>query len=160
RRRAPWPPRRDRSRRRSRARRALPPAARTRAPPSRRCARAAAACDPPPAARTRCGTPRSPGPPGRGPAPPPSPCRPPSCAHAESPRWEASMTALSWRVGDVAITRVPEVVVEMPLAGLLPEATVASLARYRSWLEPHFVGPDATCQLSIHGLVVHADGLR
>jgi glyoxylase-like metal-dependent hydrolase (beta-lactamase superfamily II) len=70
------------------------------------------------------------------------------------------MTALTWRVGDVTITRVPEVVVSMPLAGLLPEATPAALARYREWLEPHFARRDGTADLSIHGLVVRAGELR
>src|SRR5688572_25834261 len=70
------------------------------------------------------------------------------------------MAALAWRIGDVAITRIVEVSVEMPLAGLLPEAKAAALTRHRGWLEPHFLRPDGTFSLSIHGLVVVADGLR
>ena len=70
------------------------------------------------------------------------------------------MDAIVWRIGDVSITRIPEVVVDMPLTGLLPDATAAALQRYRGWLEPHFVRADGSAPLSIHGLVVHADGLR
>lgn len=70
------------------------------------------------------------------------------------------MTALTWRVGDVTITRVPEVVVDMPLTGLLPEATAAALAPYRDWLEPHFLKADGVFTISIHGLVVDTGALR
>ena len=70
------------------------------------------------------------------------------------------MTALAWKVGEVAITRVPEVIAQLPLGELLPEATPAAIAPHRGWLEPHFLGPDGRCPLSIHGLVVDTGELR
>jgi glyoxylase-like metal-dependent hydrolase (beta-lactamase superfamily II) len=65
----------------------------------------------------------------------------------------------TWKVGDVTITRIPEVVVKLALGEFLPEATPAALAPHRGWLEPHFLAPDGTFELSIHGLVVDAGEL-
>jgi glyoxylase-like metal-dependent hydrolase (beta-lactamase superfamily II) len=70
------------------------------------------------------------------------------------------MKPLSWTVGDVKITRIPEVITELPLDGLLPDATAERLAPHRSWLEPHFLSADGKFRLSIHGLVVDTGGLR
>lgn len=67
---------------------------------------------------------------------------------------------LRWQVGDVTITRVEESVAAVPLTGLLPTATVAGLEPHRHWLAPDFIDADDNLTLSIHGLVVEADGLR
>ena len=68
--------------------------------------------------------------------------------------------ALTWRIGDVTVTRVPEVVVELALGEFLPEASPAAVAPHRDWLEPHFLRPDGKFELSIHGLVVDTADLR
>ena len=70
------------------------------------------------------------------------------------------MTPLRWRIGDVTITRVPEVAVKLPLDGFLPEATSAAVTPHRRWLEPHFLAPDGSFELSIHGLVVDTGEVR
>jgi len=70
------------------------------------------------------------------------------------------MTALAWKIGDVKITRIPEVVAELALGEFLPEATAGAVAPHRSWLEPHFLHPDGRFRLSIHGLVVDTGELR
>jgi glyoxylase-like metal-dependent hydrolase (beta-lactamase superfamily II) len=70
------------------------------------------------------------------------------------------MGNLSWRIGDARITRIVEHEVPLPLTGLLPQATAEALARHRSWLEPHFLNPDGSVTLSIHGLVVESEGRR
>jgi glyoxylase-like metal-dependent hydrolase (beta-lactamase superfamily II) len=70
------------------------------------------------------------------------------------------MAALTWKVGLVTITRIPEIVVDLPLEELLPEAGPAAVAPHRGWLEPHFLGPDGRFPLSIHGLVVDTGDLR
>ena len=70
------------------------------------------------------------------------------------------MGNLAWSVGRVRITRIVEREVPVALAGLLPDATPDALARHRSWLEPHFLNPDGTATLSIHGLVVESAGQR
>ena len=67
---------------------------------------------------------------------------------------------LHWKVGEVTVTRVEEAVSPVPVAGLLPLATVEGLERHREWLAPHFIDGDGNLLLSIHGLVVEADGLR
>ena len=56
------------------------------------------------------------------------------------------MGNLSWRIGDIAITRVLETETALPPEGLLPEANEASLARHRSWLEPHFLDAEGRPQ--------------
>jgi glyoxylase-like metal-dependent hydrolase (beta-lactamase superfamily II) len=70
------------------------------------------------------------------------------------------MGNLAWSVGAVAVTRVVEHEVRLPLTGLLPEATPTALARHRAWLEPHFLHADGSVTLSIHGLVVESGGRR
>jgi glyoxylase-like metal-dependent hydrolase (beta-lactamase superfamily II) len=67
---------------------------------------------------------------------------------------------LAWSVGGVRITRIVEHEVPLALSGLIPEATPEALERHRSWLAPHFLGPDGTATLSIHGLVVESAGQR
>jgi glyoxylase-like metal-dependent hydrolase (beta-lactamase superfamily II) len=70
------------------------------------------------------------------------------------------MTVLTWKVGDVTITRIPEVSVQLVLDEFLPDATPAAIALHRGWLEPHFLDPDGKFAISIHGLVVDTGELR
>jgi glyoxylase-like metal-dependent hydrolase (beta-lactamase superfamily II) len=67
---------------------------------------------------------------------------------------------LAWSVGSVRVTRVVERELPTRLSGLLPEATAEAMARHRAWLEPHFLNPDGTATLSIHGLVFESAGQR
>jgi hypothetical protein len=69
---------------------------------------------------------------------------------------------LSWRIGEVTVTRVVEM--EMPVAhnprrAFLAEATPEAL-REIPWLHPHYVTPEGHLRLSIHALLVEAPGLR
>ncbi len=62
---------------------------------------------------------------------------------------------LSWKIGDVRITRVQEL--EAPgLDWLLPDATTENL-RAIDWIGP-FVGPDGRPMASVHALLVEAPG--
>lgn len=70
------------------------------------------------------------------------------------------MGNLAWSVGKVRITRIVERELPIALTGLLPEATPDALAGHRSWLEPHFLNPDGSATLSIHGLVAESAGQR
>lgn len=70
------------------------------------------------------------------------------------------MARNTWSIGDVTITRIPEVVVAVPPTGLLPEATAAGLAPHRDWLQPHFLRDDGLVDLSIHGLLIETGELR
>jgi glyoxylase-like metal-dependent hydrolase (beta-lactamase superfamily II) len=58
-----------------------------------------------------------------------------------------------WRIGSVEITKVPELVLPLPLEGLLPDATADDVDRH-GWLRPHFVNDDGLAVLSFHALVV------
>src|SRR5262245_38154512 len=64
------------------------------------------------------------------------------------------MKALAWKIGDVKITRIPEVTAQLVLSEFFAEATPAAVAPHRGWLEPHFLDSEGRIQLSIHGLVV------
>lgn len=69
---------------------------------------------------------------------------------------------LSWRIGEVTVTRVVEMempVVHNPRRAFLAEATPAAL-REIPWLFPHYVTPEGHLRLSIHALLVEAPGLR
>jgi glyoxylase-like metal-dependent hydrolase (beta-lactamase superfamily II) len=67
---------------------------------------------------------------------------------------------LSWKVGDVRITRVAESCNPLAPTALYPEATAQALAPHASWLRPHFLDADGNFLLSIHALVVESRGRR
>ena len=69
---------------------------------------------------------------------------------------------LSWKIGNVKVTRVVEM--EMPIPynprfTFLKEATPEALSEMK-WLYPHFVTSDGALTLSIHALAVEAPGLK
>ena len=70
---------------------------------------------------------------------------------------------LSWKIGDVTVTRVVELEVPIPWSpehAFLPKATPETL-RTMPWLYPHFVRPeDDAMLLSFHALLVDAPGMR
>jgi hypothetical protein len=69
---------------------------------------------------------------------------------------------LSWRIGEVTVTRVVEMempIVHNPRRAFLAEATPEAL-REIPWLFPHYVTPEGHLRLSIHALLVEAPGLR
>jgi glyoxylase-like metal-dependent hydrolase (beta-lactamase superfamily II) len=68
-------------------------------------------------------------------------------------------TLLSWRIGDVTITRVPEHEWAMEAEHFLPAATPEALADY-PWLYPDFVTENGRLRISFHALLVEAPGLR
>src|SRR5215468_2051932 len=72
----------------------------------------------------------------------------------DAPPEVSRMSPLTWKIGDVEITRIPEVAVSMALGEFFPDATPAALAPHRGWLEPHFLDAHGKFELSIHGLLV------
>ncbi len=66
---------------------------------------------------------------------------------------------LRWKVGDVTITRVVEVVTSSIGRFVLPEATPDAV-RSIPWLAPHFLDADGKLILSVHSLVIEAGGAR
>ena len=69
---------------------------------------------------------------------------------------------LSWKIGDVTVTRIVEMEIPIPWSeehAFLKEATPEALATM-PWLYPHFVTPEGGVILSFHALLVEAPGLR
>jgi glyoxylase-like metal-dependent hydrolase (beta-lactamase superfamily II) len=69
---------------------------------------------------------------------------------------------LSWKIGDVKVTRIVEMDLPIPYSPKMPflkEATPEALSEM-TWLYPHFVTPDGAMLLSIHALAVEAPGLK
>ncbi|HTK80203.1 MAG TPA: MBL fold metallo-hydrolase [Rhizomicrobium sp.] len=69
---------------------------------------------------------------------------------------------LSWKIGDVTVTRVVEMELPVPYhaeSTFLKQATPEALSSM-PWLYPHFVTPDGVLVLSIHALLVDAPGLK
>ena len=67
----------------------------------------------------------------------------------------------TWKIGEVAITRVVELETPVPYhpkRPLIGEATPEAL-RAMPWLYPHFVTPDGHLMTSIHALLVKAPGM-
>jgi glyoxylase-like metal-dependent hydrolase (beta-lactamase superfamily II) len=69
---------------------------------------------------------------------------------------------LSWRIGDVTVTRVVEMELPVPYH---PQHTFLRQAepevlKTMPWLYPHFATPEGALILSIHALLVEAPGLK
>jgi glyoxylase-like metal-dependent hydrolase (beta-lactamase superfamily II) len=63
----------------------------------------------------------------------------------------------SWKVGDVQIHRVVDLLMDMPATFLIPEATPEQLLPLHSWLLPHFLQPDGeTMTVSVHTFVIQS----
>ncbi len=69
------------------------------------------------------------------------------------------MDFMKWTVGDVTITKVPELDRVPGMRGLLPDATKEAIAPI-DWLRPHFVTEELRMLASIHALVVEAGERR
>lgn len=63
------------------------------------------------------------------------------------------MNFLSWKIGRVTVTKVPEFERIPGMKGLLPQATPDAL-REIGWLQPHFVTEKMHMNASIHALVI------
>src|SRR5689334_19544517 len=81
----------------------------------------------------------------------------------ESEMTDAATTSgaklLSWRIGDVTITRLPECLSTMLGTDFLPDATAENLARH-PWLTPDFATADGRVVLSVHALTVDSPGMK
>lgn len=67
---------------------------------------------------------------------------------------------LSWKIGDVEITRLVEVILRSPVETLFSDGTNEALAPYFSWLKPNFIDEDNKLILSIHAFLIRAGGLN
>jgi glyoxylase-like metal-dependent hydrolase (beta-lactamase superfamily II) len=66
---------------------------------------------------------------------------------------------LSWRVGEVTITRVLELEATGGTRFILPQATPKAIQEM-PWLAPHFADETGRLRMSVHALVVEAPGRR
>ena len=69
------------------------------------------------------------------------------------------MDFMKWTVGDVTVTKVPELDRVPGMRGLIPAATREAIEPIK-WLQPHFVTHDLKMLASIHALVVETGGRR
>jgi glyoxylase-like metal-dependent hydrolase (beta-lactamase superfamily II) len=66
---------------------------------------------------------------------------------------------LSWRIGEVTVTRMLELEATGGSRFILPQAT-REVIQEIPWLIPHFADPDGRLKMSVHALVVEAPGRR
>jgi len=66
----------------------------------------------------------------------------------------------SWKIGDVTIHRIPEILAPIDPTMLIPDATPDNLRPMHAWLKPHFLNDDNTIPLSIHAFLIEAHGAR
>ena len=66
----------------------------------------------------------------------------------------------AWKIGDVEITRVVDVVQPFPATGLMPQATPEALTDLHDWLCTHFADTQGNLQLSIHAFAVRSGDAR
>src|SRR5687768_13423675 len=65
---------------------------------------------------------------------------------------------LRWKIGDVTVTRIVEMVAELDPVWFFPMSTPEAWSRHRSWLVPNFVNEDGQVLQSIHMFVVQSQG--
>jgi glyoxylase-like metal-dependent hydrolase (beta-lactamase superfamily II) len=63
---------------------------------------------------------------------------------------------MSWRVGGVHVTKLPQMSWHIPLWGMVPEATEVACNE----VGPGLVGRDAAVEISIHGFLLESQGQR
>jgi len=66
----------------------------------------------------------------------------------------------TWKIGDVEITRVVELVSPTPGTMLIPNATPENLVDLHDWLRPHFLDADGNMLLSIHAFAIRSGDAR
>lgn len=70
-----------------------------------------------------------------------------------------SETYTRWKIGDVTITKVPEMEVHWPFHALFPDFT-PDLLEGADWMAPHFIDEKGKMVLSMHALVIESQGER
>jgi glyoxylase-like metal-dependent hydrolase (beta-lactamase superfamily II) len=66
----------------------------------------------------------------------------------------------TWKIGNVEIARVVEVVSPTPATMLVPQATPDAIRDLHSWLKPHFLDDDGNMLLSIHAFAIRSGDAR
>ena len=66
----------------------------------------------------------------------------------------------TWKIGDVEITRIVEIVTPLPATFLIPEATPEKLVDLHDWLCPHFHDEQGNMLLSVHAFAIRSGDAR
>jgi len=66
----------------------------------------------------------------------------------------------TWKIGDVEITRVVDVVQPLPATVLIPQAVPEALSDLHDWLCPSFADTEGNLKLSIHAFAVRSGDAR
>jgi glyoxylase-like metal-dependent hydrolase (beta-lactamase superfamily II) len=66
----------------------------------------------------------------------------------------------TWKIGDVVVTRVVDVVQPIPATVLIPQAVPEALTDLHSWLCPTFMDEAGNIKLSIHAFAVQSGDAR
>ena len=66
----------------------------------------------------------------------------------------------SWKIGNVEITRVVDVVTAVPPTVLFPQATPERVAELADWLRPDFIDAEGKMLLSMHAFAIRAGDAR
>jgi glyoxylase-like metal-dependent hydrolase (beta-lactamase superfamily II) len=66
----------------------------------------------------------------------------------------------TWKVGDVEITRIVEVVTPTPATFLIPQAEPEALVPMHDWLCPHFLDDRGNMLLSVHAFAIRSGDAR
>jgi glyoxylase-like metal-dependent hydrolase (beta-lactamase superfamily II) len=69
------------------------------------------------------------------------------------------MSLLSWRIGDVKITKIVELEMTGSTKFILPQATREEALKIQ-WLAPHFMNEEGRLKMSIHALVIETPSRR
>jgi glyoxylase-like metal-dependent hydrolase (beta-lactamase superfamily II) len=70
------------------------------------------------------------------------------------------MSTLVWKFGDVRITRIQESLGAYPAEEAFQGAMTSVVRQHRAWLAPHFVDDKDRLFVSIHALLVEANGTK
>ena len=66
---------------------------------------------------------------------------------------------MSWKIGNVKVTRVIEVDLPTPAGFVLPDAVPENIGKI-PWLAPHFVEPDGMLKMAIQALIIESQGRK
>ena len=66
---------------------------------------------------------------------------------------------MSWKIGNVKVTRVIEVDLPTPAGFVLPDAVPEAIGKI-PWLAPHFVEPDGMLKMTIQALIIESQGRK
>ena len=67
---------------------------------------------------------------------------------------------LEWKIGDVRITCVPEVILELPSSELLPDFVMDDLGPEKDWIIPDHIAADGILKVAVQTFLVESEGTK